>query len=80
MIVQTQRLSKSRLNSFRQCPRRLWLEVHRPELKQETDAMRRMFGVGHEVGAIARQQYPDGILIGSDDNLERAMVDTEVAL
>jgi hypothetical protein len=58
----------------------LWLEVHRPELKQETDAMLRMFGVGHQVGAIARQQHPDGILIGSDDNLERAIVETEAAL
>jgi hypothetical protein len=74
------RLSKSKLNAYRQCARRLWLEVHRPELKQETDAMRRLFGVGHQVGAIAREEYPDGILIGSDDNLDRALVETEAAL
>ncbi|MEO6223261.1 MAG: DUF2779 domain-containing protein [Vicinamibacterales bacterium] len=80
MLTQTYRLSKSRLNSFRQCAKRLWLEVHKPELKQESDDMRRMFGVGHQVGAIAREAYPDGILIGSDDNLERAIVETEVAL
>ena len=54
--------------------------MHKPELKVETDAMRRLFGVGHHVGAIARQQYPDGILIGSDDNLDRAIVETEAAL
>ena len=34
-------LSKSRINAFEQCPKRLWLMVHRPELaspiwKQQT--------------------------------------------
>ncbi len=80
MLTQTFRLSKSKLNSYRQCARRLWLEVHKPEVKQESDDMRRMFGVGHQVGTIAREAYPDGILIGSDDNLERAIVETEAAL
>ena len=27
-------LSKSKLLAFRQCPKRLWLEVHRPELRE----------------------------------------------
>ena len=27
-------LSKSRLQAFRQCPKRLWLAVHRPDLRE----------------------------------------------
>lgn len=33
--------SKSKLLALRQCPKRLWLEVHRPDLREystETDA------------------------------------------
>ena len=29
----THGLSKSRLQAFRQCPKRLWLSVHRPQGK-----------------------------------------------
>lgn len=29
-------LSKSKLIAFRQCPKRLWLEVHAPELRNDT--------------------------------------------
>lgn len=54
-------LSKSRLLSFRQCSKRLWLELYRPELKAEPVAAPASFKGGHELGAVARRIYdPEG--------------------
>lgn len=54
-------LSKSKLISFRQCPKRLWLEVHRPKLRVDSAATEASFAVGNMVGDIARQLYdPEG--------------------
>lgn len=50
-------LSKSKLVAFRQCPKRLWLEVHRPELREDSSQAQAKFDVGYQVGEIARQQY-----------------------
>jgi hypothetical protein len=50
-------LSKSKLLAFRQCPKRLWLEVHQPELRADSDATQASFVTGHAVGAIARSLY-----------------------
>jgi len=50
-------LSKSKLIAFRQCPKRLWLEVHRPNLLINSAATEASFQVGHKVGEIARQLY-----------------------
>jgi len=54
-------LSKSRILSWRQCPKRLWLEIHHPELREDSAATQASFAVGHQVGEIARRLYdPDG--------------------
>lgn len=54
------RLSKSKLIAWRQCPKRLWLEIHRPELRDDSGA-ESAFRIGNEVGEIARRVYdPDG--------------------
>lgn len=54
-------LSKSRLIAFRQCPKRLWLEVHRPELREDSAGTLASFRVGHQVGDVARRIYdPEG--------------------
>ncbi|HQQ69476.1 MAG TPA: DUF2779 domain-containing protein, partial [Alicycliphilus sp.] len=50
-------LSKSKLLAFRQCPKRLWLEVHQPEAREDSGATLASFAVGHQVGDIARQIY-----------------------
>lgn len=50
------RLSKSRILSYRQCPKRLWLEVHRPELRDDSSSQQ-AFAIGHQVGAIAHLVY-----------------------
>jgi hypothetical protein len=54
-------LSKSKIIAFRQCPKRLWLEVHRPELREDSAGTLASFQVGHQVGDVARRIYdPEG--------------------
>ncbi len=50
-------LSKSKLLAFQQCPKRLWLEIHKPELREDSAGTEAHFGVGHAVGAVARRLY-----------------------
>lgn len=53
-------LSKSKIIAFRQCPKRLWLEIHKPELRDDS-ASEAVFKIGHQVGDIARRIYdPEG--------------------
>ena len=53
-------LSKSKLISFHQCPKRFWLEIHRPELRDDSGS-EAVFRIGHEVGEVARTVYdPEG--------------------
>jgi hypothetical protein len=54
------RLSKSKLIAWRQCPKRLWLELNCPKLRDDSGA-ESAFRIGNEVGEIARRVYdPDG--------------------
>ena len=54
-------LSKSKLLAYRQCPKRLWLEVNQPELREDSAATQARFQTGYQVGDIARRIYdPDG--------------------
>ena len=46
-----------------QCPKRLYLEVYRPDLKHFSPATERIFAAGHRVGALARD------LLGSDEGV-----------
>ena len=66
-------LSKSKISLFEQCPKRLWLSVHRPELAEETDHVRASFAVGHVVGEFACRLHPDGIMVEADDGLTAAI-------
>lgn len=50
-------LSKSKLIAFRQCPKRLWLEIHHPELREDSAATQASFQAGNRVGEVARQIY-----------------------
>lgn len=54
------RLSKSRLLAYLQCPKRLWLSVHRQELVRYSQAARQGFETGHRVGEMARLLYAQG--------------------
>lgn len=50
-------LSKSKLIAFRQCPRRLWLEVHKPELREDSAGSEARMEAGNELGRLARRLY-----------------------
>lgn len=55
-------LSKSKLLAYRQCHKRLWLEIHRPDLRADSVQAEASFAVGHAVGEIAKKLYdPDGV-------------------
>ena len=49
--------SKSKLMALRQCEKRLWLEVHRPDLREDSAQAEYRFQVGHQVGEIARDLF-----------------------
>jgi hypothetical protein len=62
-------LSKSKLIAYRQCAKRLWLEIHRPELRDDTGS-EQAFAIGNEVGELARRLFDPaatGVLIDIDD-------------
>ena len=73
-------LSKSKLLAYRQCPKRLWLEIHRPDLREDSAATQVAFKVGHQVGEIARRLYDpkgEGALVElQKDDLEVAFSHT----
>jgi CRISPR/Cas system-associated exonuclease Cas4 (RecB family) len=77
-------LSKSKLLAFRQCPKRLWLEVKRPELIEDSAATMASFKVGHQVGDIARSIFDpedNGILIDpQQDGFDAAFSKTDSLL
>ena len=61
--------SKSKLMALRQCEKRLWLEVHRPDLREDSEQAEYRFQVGHQVGGLARSLFdPEGkgVLIDID--------------
>lgn len=75
-------LSKTKLLSLAQCPRKLWLETYAPELEPaETPEHAALLATGNTVGAIARQLYGrgGGHLVGFDRGL-RAAIDATRAL
>ena len=53
----TIRLSKSKLMSARQCLKRLYLEIYRPELEAPSAARESAFDTGRRVGEMARRLY-----------------------
>lgn len=73
-------LSKSRITAWRQCPKRLWLQIYRPELLEESEQVKRAYQIGHEIGEIAQRLCPDGILIEDQENLAAAIAATKAAL
>lgn len=64
--------------AHRQCPKRLWLEVCRPDLADDSGTQA-VFAAGHVVGDIARQLHPGGELI-EGENLTQSLALTQEAL
>lgn len=82
MPSKTARLSKSRFLAGLQCRKRLYLEVHHRELASEPGpATERIFESGHEVGELARDEFPGGTLIDPPPyEIDRALRETEEAI
>lgn len=58
------RLSKSKCVSGLQCLKRLFLEVHHPQLATPRDlATQAILDMGSEIGAVARRRFPGGVLV-----------------
>lgn len=73
-------LSKSRITAWRQCPKRLWLQIYRKELLEESDQVKQSYQIGNEIGEIAQKLCPDGILIEDQNNLAAAIAATKIAM
>ena len=85
MVNRSQRvpsLSKSRILSGMQCPKKLYLQIFSPELASETtEVQQAVFDQGTEVGIEARTRFPDGILIEAPyTQPDKALADTQLAL
>lgn len=66
-------LSKSRVLAGRQCSKRFWLAVNRPELRIITPDVQRRFQQGHRLNDVVHGLMPDGVLIGADVPLADAL-------
>ena len=73
-------LSKSRITAFEQCPKKLWLSVHRGDLAETQVQSELRFAAGHDVGAIACDLVPGGIMIKAQPDLKAALQQTSSLL
>ncbi len=73
-------LSKSRITSFEQCPKKLWFSVHKRDLAETQAGSDLRFAGGHEVGAIACELAPGGIMIEAQPDLQAALRQTSELL
>lgn len=78
--MKTHYLSKSKILSGLQCSKRLYLEVHHPELIEEDTGLERRFNIGNLVGEIAQKLIPGGKLIEYDSGLSQAIKKTRQIL
>lgn len=71
-------LSKSKIMAGLQCPKRLWLQTHRPDLAQDNN--QQAYAAGNELGEAARRLYPEGRLIEYVFDIPKALAETQTAL
>ena len=70
----TIKLSKSKFVAGCQCLKRLYLQVHQPELAAEPEeAAEAIIEQGREVGMLARELFPGGVEVPSDCRLDEAI-------
>jgi predicted RecB family nuclease len=68
------RISKSKFVAGVQCLKRLYWQVHAPELAAKPDAATEaIFEQGREVGLLARQLFPGGVEVCSEGGLDQAI-------
>jgi len=69
-------LSKSRITAFEQCPKKLWLSVHKREVAETQSQSELRFAAGHEAGTTACDLAPGGVMIEAQPDLETALKQT----
>src|SRR5690348_361363 len=75
------RLSKSRIQSGRQCHKRLWLELHERDAIKWTSSAQARLDEGTRFGDLARDLLGGGVLIAADHlHVHEAMADTAAQL
>jgi predicted RecB family nuclease len=73
------KLSKSRFLAGLQCPLRLWYQCYNRNLATPPDPMQQaLFDSGHQVGRLATERYPGGILIEEDYRHHEKAVKTTI--
>lgn len=72
------KISKSKFMAGIQCPKRLYLVVHEPELAAQPDpSSAAIIEQGQEVGRLARQLFPGGVEVDGSRGLEAAIRHTQ---
>lgn len=74
------RLSKTKILHGLHCPKRLWLEVHQPELAHYSERAAQIIQAGHEANKAYRELIPEGILVEHVNDLKAALNQTQVVL
>ena len=75
------RLSKSRFLSGLQCHKRLYLEIHAPQLAAEIDDRRQsMLDMGKEMNEIAHGYFPGGVMVAENHRHSAAALEKTAAL
>jgi len=72
-------LSKSRIISHQQCPKRLWLQVNKKEEAEKNQNAAQMMATGTYVGEIAHRMFPNGVVV-DPSNIPAALEDTKQLL
>lgn len=78
--VRPRGLSKSKILQARQCPKRLWLQAHRPELGEEGAEQRQRLEGGTQFGELARALLGSGRLIEHFGDLSQALVESRTLI
>ena len=72
------KISKSKFVAGCQCLKRLYFQVHQPELAVEPDASDyAIMQQGHEVGMLAHQLFPGGVEVDGRVGLDEAIRTTQ---
>jgi hypothetical protein len=76
----SQDLSKTTIIHGIQCPKRLWLAIHRPELAKCSGKALQFFQAGNDAHKAYRELVPGGILVEHVDDLSAALEQTRIIL
>lgn len=75
-------LSKTDYILFRECPKNVWYKIHQPDIyyKSElSDFEKHIIETGNEVELVARQLFPDGVMIEGRDEAAQKLTEEYIA-